>query len=78
MGLKDKEKVEVFLTELKALCLKHNLCVHGCGCCGSPFLIEGPDNEEEADKYLNHLRRENNGEVICVERFEELEQKETK
>ena len=27
-----------FLIELSKLSTKHNIAIHGCGCCGSPFL----------------------------------------
>ena len=29
-----------FLKEYERLCRKHGLYLHGCGCCGSPNLIE--------------------------------------
>jgi len=34
-----------FLLELRELTLKHGLAIGGCGCCGSPFLmeVESPD-----------------------------------
>ena len=31
---------EEFLSELGALSRKHGIWVSGCGCCGSPFLVE--------------------------------------
>lgn len=29
-----------FLTDLLALCERYNLYIAGCGCCGSPFLVD--------------------------------------
>lgn len=29
-----------FLTELLALCIKHDVHIGGCGCCGSPWVME--------------------------------------
>jgi hypothetical protein len=33
-----------FLTELAALTLKHGVVIAGCGCCGSPFLLDCDDS----------------------------------
>jgi hypothetical protein len=35
MGL---EQVEAFLVELTELTKKYRIRIHGCGCCGSPYL----------------------------------------
>jgi len=37
-----------FLKELSALTLKYKVRIHGCGCCGSPFLLS-------IDEYKNEL-----------------------
>lgn len=34
-----QERVDAFITELTALSQKHAICIHGCGCCGSPSLF---------------------------------------
>lgn len=34
---------KAFLDDLAALTRKHRLIVAGCGCCGSPFLLEPGD-----------------------------------
>jgi len=33
-----QERVDAFMTELTTLSQKHAICIHGCGCCGSPSL----------------------------------------
>jgi len=33
-----QDALSVFLNELTALCRKHQIFIHGCGCCGSPLL----------------------------------------
>ena len=42
---------EEFLSELGALSRKHGIWVSGCGCCGSPFLVE-----EDAPGYYRRPR----------------------
>ena len=39
------EQVEAFLSDYEAVCRKHGLAVHACGCCGSPWVHEigGPE-----------------------------------
>ena len=40
-----KEEMEHnFLQELTAISRKYRLAVDGCGCCGSPFLVELPED----------------------------------
>lgn len=34
------ERTREFLRELAALCQKHYRSIDGCGCCGSPFIID--------------------------------------
>ncbi len=36
------ENVNKFLQELTELSKKYNIYIGGCGCCGSPFLIDEP------------------------------------
>lgn len=46
MSYTDKERA--FLIELTALSRKHNIVVSGCGCCGSPYLVEADCSDLEA------------------------------
>ena len=32
------ENLEVFLEDLTALTIKHQIVIGGCGCCGSPYI----------------------------------------
>ena len=41
--------LEGFLQELSSLTQKYNLCIGGCGCCGSPFIDTVSDNRTVAD-----------------------------
>ena len=36
----DPDKVAAFLADLTALTKKHGIEIAGCGCCGSPYLLE--------------------------------------
>jgi hypothetical protein len=36
------DKEAEFLRELTALSLKYGIAIHGCGCCGSPYLTDLP------------------------------------
>lgn len=55
-----------FLLEYEALCRKYKICVHACGCCGSPFLTKlAEDGAEENDPcsitpagHIAHLLKE--------------------
>lgn len=41
-----KKDVENFLKELDNLTLKYGITIGGCGCCGSPYLLDiGGDTE---------------------------------
>lgn len=35
--------IEAFLRELTDLTRKHRVCIAGCGCCGSPYLLDLDD-----------------------------------
>ena len=46
MGVDKKDTGTVaFLKELAELSNKYRLTIHGCGCCGSPFLVAMKLNE---------------------------------
>ena len=47
------EKVLSFLKEYKEFCQKYGLYVGACGCCNSPWIVEG--NREEIVDHLEHL-----------------------
>lgn len=44
-----QERSKLFLEELTQLSKKHRIAVNGCGCCGSPYLSDIP--EELIDEY---------------------------
>lgn len=41
--LVSEEQIRLFLEDLSKLTRKHGIKIGGCGCCGSPFLIELDD-----------------------------------
>ena len=55
------ENEKQFISELRALSIKHKLVISGCGCCGSPSIIplepesEGPNAGYVADNWCNYL-----------------------
>lgn len=42
------EQKRQFLLDLTELTRKHGIAVGGCGCCGSPFLMEADCSDERA------------------------------
>ncbi len=36
----EPERLGVFLEGLSALTVKHQISIHGCGCCESPYLVD--------------------------------------
>lgn len=56
----DATKLKSFLAELSTLTLKYRIVIHGCGCCGSPFLEpltpEQAEFEYEIDPSEDHLK----------------------
>jgi hypothetical protein len=52
-------KLEAFLHELAELSKKYEIYIDGCGCCGSPFLIEGePEYDGGGDLKWNKETKE--------------------
>ena len=41
----DDERKLLFLHEYQELCIKHQISIDGCGCCGSPFLVDLEQDE---------------------------------
>lgn len=41
-----KKDVEGFLEKLSELSLSYGIAIGGCGCCGSPYLIDRDGNTE--------------------------------
>lgn len=41
-----KKDVEGFLEELKELTLSYGIVIGGCGCCGSPYLLDRDGSTE--------------------------------
>ena len=56
----EKEKLQKFLKELSELSKKHGIFITGCGCCGSPTLIEFELDEIEDDDLQNGDLKWNN------------------
>ena len=55
MGI-NLEKMTEFLQDYEVLCRKHGLYLHGCGCCGSPFLNEmNAEYELFFNDYTKHV-----------------------
>lgn len=54
------ESVEAFMADYEALCKKHRIIIVGCGCCGSPWLldVDAASADERIAKSLAHLRGE--------------------
>lgn len=57
----DRDALTDFLRDLRELALKHGVKVGGCGCCGSPVLLELEDEEWDGFTYVcdqtgEHLR----------------------
>lgn len=46
-NLTDNERE--FVAALVALSRKHKLRLHGCGCCGSPYIVPLKDNDLQED-----------------------------
>lgn len=42
-------RYKAFLKELTALSQKYDIYIKGCGCCGSPYLIDGRTKEKYYD-----------------------------
>ena len=41
-----EERIENFLKELTELTQKHELAIGGCGCCGSPYIMDMRTNKD--------------------------------
>lgn len=46
-------KEKEFLEEYEKLCQKYDMCLGGCGCCGSPFLTVGDKECGPGDIHYN-------------------------
>ena len=45
----DKEAIKAFYEEYAKLCYRHNMYIGACGCCHSPWITSG---KEEDDRVL--------------------------
>jgi len=43
-----EERQKQFLIELRELTIKHGIAVGGCGCCGSPYLMDADVSDQWA------------------------------
>lgn len=51
----DTTEIRLFLFELTLLSRKHGIFIAGCGCCGSPYLVEIDDTEnDDYGEYSHH------------------------
>ena len=46
------EKHRAFLLGLRELTRKHGISIDGCGCCGSPYLVDDADVSDERSGYV--------------------------
>ena len=51
--MSDEERMNAFLSDLRALTIKHGVAIAGCGCCGSPFLEAGVDVSDSRAGYVH-------------------------
>lgn len=47
-----ERKATKFIAELTALTRKHGIAIGGCGCCGSPFLMDAKAPKDPTKAYL--------------------------
>ena len=52
----DEKRVADFLGELSALARRYSVTIGGCGCCGSPFLVD-MQTQNELAQYLRWSQR---------------------
>lgn len=50
-----QKDIEGFLKDLSALSLKYNIIIGGCGCCGSPYLVDRNSQIELNGKQCDDL-----------------------
>lgn len=54
-----KQNLEYFLSELGRISRETGITIHGCGCCGSPWL-EGVPKEKEPEGYWDRAEVRDN------------------
>lgn len=52
------DKKEAFLNELNELSKKYGLFIGGCGCCGSPFVVDEKGEEAFEELGWNYEKQE--------------------
>ena len=67
----NKKHIE-FLKEYEKLCKKYNMGLHGCGCCESPYLIDGNGEKWDYVEDLDNINFNPNRE-ITIEPFKKFE-----
>lgn len=50
----ERDRERVFLVGLERLTRETGVAIGGCGCCGSPFLIDDADVSDERSGYSNN------------------------
>ena len=51
--MSDEDRMNAFLSDLRALTIKHGVAIAGCGCCGSPFLDDKVDVSDPGAGYVH-------------------------
>jgi len=52
------ENLKSFLVELAEVSKKYNFFIGGCGCCGSPYLVNDIDDGFEYENLIYDYRKE--------------------
>ena len=52
---KEKEKLKSFFKEYQKICKKYGYFVTACGCCDSPWILDG--DEERLQIHFCHLKK---------------------